>query len=357
MESSPPTLPLRRRWIRIWTWLGALLIAGTLTILTTATAPLTYAAAQPTVAVALNAAASTSAQSVYTVTASGFAPQVPITQTLGDGSAVSPITGHTNGSGSFTSWWTLQVASTYCGTITAKTDTAQASASFWVAPASDSRSGTACTGAAGGGTANPTPATTPVATAAPANATPVVTSAAQSTAPLPATTPTATSETAPGPDVRALLAHLPWRWLGLGGAAVLALIVVVMVASGRRPKAPPRQMGQRASAQRRAVYIPGQPAGTGSGMRAAQPAGRPQPPRTAEGYVPHRQPDARQWPRELRPMPRRDDDAPTGAGEQRHPPARGPVPDQRWSRSQPGARTLRDATEGRQRAAQRRPDW
>lgn len=265
MEPSPPTRPMGRASIAVWVAIGLLLIAGVLSAVKTTWAPLAHADAQPTVTIVLKPGASTSAQSVYTVTASGFAPQVSITQTLGDGSAVPPIAGHTNASGMFTSWWTLEVASKYCGTITAKTDTAQASASFWVAPPSDPSSGTACAGTAGGGNTNPPPAATAAATAAPSHASPVATSAAQQASPLPSTTPTAADSTAPGFSLRTLTAHLPWRWIGLGGVAVLGLIVVVAVASGRKPKSPPRRGHERASGQGRAVYGRGQQAGMGGG--------------------------------------------------------------------------------------------
>ncbi|GAC1449182.1 MAG: hypothetical protein PVSMB4_07140 [Ktedonobacterales bacterium] len=373
MELSPPTRPMGRASIAVLVAIGLLLIAGVLTAVKTTWAPLAHADAQPTVTVVLKPESSTSAQSVYTVTASGFAPQVSITQTLGDGSAVPPIAGHTNASGMFTSWWTLEVASKYCGTITAKTDTAQASASFWVAPPSDPSSGTACVGTAGSANTNPPPAATAAATAAPSHASPVATSAAQQASPLPSTTPAAADSTAPGFSLRALTAHLPWRWIGLGGVAVLGLIVVVAVASGRRAKSPPRRGRERASGQGRAVYGRGQQAGMGggAGMRGGQPPSwqqappradsyvphrEPEPPRTARGYVPHREPEPRAWPTELRPMARRDAAAPPGTSDYRHPAARRPEPDQRWSRSQPGARTLRDATVGRQRAVQRHQD-
>jgi hypothetical protein len=373
MEPSLPTLPTRRASILLLVGMGLLLTASVLGAVRFAGAPLAHADAPPTVSVVLKPEASTSAQSVYTITASGFAPQVAITLTLGDGSAVPPIAGRTNASGTFTSWWTLEVASKYCGTVTAKTDTAQTNTSFWIAPASDPSSGTACAGTAGSGNGNPAPAATPAATAAPSHAAPVATTAAQPAAPLPSSTPSAADGAGPGLNLRALTAHLPWRWIGLGGAAVLGLIVVVAVAGGRRAKSPPRQARERPSAQGRAVYGRGQQMGMGggAGMRAGQPPSWQQaspraggsyvphreaePPRTDRGYVPHREPEPRAWPAELRPMPRHAGAAP-GSSEYRHPAARRPEPDQRWSRSQPGARTLRDATVGRQRAAQRRPD-
>src|SRR5262249_51202238 len=111
-------------------------------------------------------------EATYTVVAANFPANAAITETFGDGSLIAPATGQTNASGSLTAYWTLDVTNTYCGTVTAKTDTAQATTSFWVAPSTDSRSGTACDGGTTGA-ASPTPNTTANTTA---------TAAAQTTA-------------------------------------------------------------------------------------------------------------------------------------------------------------------------------
>jgi hypothetical protein len=324
-------------------WPALIVVGCALSIAGLATQPrVARADPQPALSVSLKPNSGSGSTTAYVVTATGFPTQVAYTETMGDGSAIPPATGQTSASGGFTLYWNLEATTKYCGTITAKAGTATASASFWVAPASDPQSATAC---GSGGSATPAstaPAsagTTPPAT----NATPAAT---QSPAPLPTTVPSTGSTHS---RLQSILAAIPWRWIGIGGAALVVLIVVVVAANarGNRPPTP----AERTSARRAAVMGAASRPGYGSArQRAAQWQG------PVMGGA-----QTRRWSDEPAPIPRgaggarqwRERDPDHYQGNQRRP----SEADQRWTRSQPGSRTVRDATAARARAPRRNADW
>ncbi len=314
--------------------LAAFMLAGMLTLATTG-GRVARADAQPTLTVTIKSGTAT--QTSYTVVAANFPANAAITETFGDGSLIAPVTAQANASGSLTVYWTLDVTTKYCGTVTAKTDTAQATTSFWVAPSTDSQSGTACSGGTSGA-ASPTPNTTATATA-------------QATASAPAAPtqpPNAQPTVAPagGTGTGDLLHQvLGSRLLPLvaGGAVALVMIILLLVFASTLLK----------SGQRKGSGRGGQP-GTRNGgwnapnsTRQAAPGWRPQQaPRPPTRIAGAGNPDSR-W----RGFDDEDRDGRQG------------TPDPRWSRSQPdtlggrglgGAgttarmRTLRDFTEHRQ---------
>jgi hypothetical protein len=317
--------------------LSALLLAGMLALAATG-GWVAHADAQPALTVSVKSGSST--QTTYTVVASNFPANATLTETFGDGSAIPPTTGQTDANGGMTRFWTFDVANTYCGTLTAASGTAQASASFWVAPTSDSRSGTACDG--GGGTASPTPnATATTAAQATAAATAVPT---QTPIPQPTAAPASS-----GGLVQGVLGNHLLLLVGGGALALLAFIIVVLaIAAGtRKPQratgarggqaaswnggwnAPPGGARQGATGWR--MPAPGapyaqQPHAPPAGPRHEAPQGWPQPqpgPRT-----PNRIPGAGRADPRWRIMDDepRERDRPEG------------TPDPRWSRSQPGSR-------------------
>lgn len=318
--------------VRLRAWrlpLAACALVGGLALALAATGGMVARAdAQPALTVSIKAGGDT--QTTYTVVAANFPANQTLTETFGDGTLIAPATGQTDASGGMTRYWTLDVANTYCGTITARSGSAEASVSFWVAPSSDAQSGTACNGGGsggGGGTANPTPNTT--ATAA-AQATAAATAA-------PTQTPSAQPTTAPASESGS--GGLPQWVLGGrllllvgGGALALFVIVVVLVVaaalrkSGKQGPAGGRNGAWNASpsgrqgAQRWRQVSPGAPYGQPHGPHAG--AGWPQQaPRT-----PNRMPGAGRADPRWRIMDEEPHDDQPG------------VPDQRWSRSQPGAR-------------------
>lgn len=305
-----------------------------------------HADAQPALTVAVKPGGSTATQTQYTVTATGFPAGAAFTETLGDGSAIPPATGHVNSSGGFTLIWTLDAATKYCGTIAAQAGTASASASFWVALVSDSQSGTPCQGS-GGGAGTPTPATspTPNTTATPnATATPA--------AALPTTTPSAGGGSSGSGRLRAILAAIPWRWVGIGGGALLVLIVVMAISSALGKRQP--GVSERTSARRAAMggvaRFGSRPGYSSSArQRAAQWQAPPTP--TAQRYAPYDGAEPRRGPGGDAGGRRWPEDGPD------HYSARRPPPDQRWTRSQPGARGERGGTSTRERAARRNAEW
>ncbi len=310
------------------------MLAGVLALATTG-GWVVRADAQPTLTVTIKSGTAT--ETTYTVVAANFPANAAITETFGDGSLIAPVTAQANASGSLTVNWTLDFTNKYCGTVTAKTDTAQATTSFWVAPSTDSQSGTACDGGATGA-ASPTPNTTATATA-------------QATASAPAAPtqpPNAQPTVAPagGTGSGDLLHHvLGSRLLPLvaGGAVALVMIILLLVFASTLLKA-----GQRKGSGR------GGQTGTRNGgwnvppsARQAAPGWRPQQaPLSPTRMAGPGNPDAR-W---------RGFDDEDGDGLQG-------TPDTRWSRSQPDTRggrgpggagttarmrTLRDFTEHRQ---------
>lgn len=361
-------------------WLGALpLLAICLLALLAARGGPAHAATQPAIAVTQEAQDSSGTLAVYKTSATGFAANAAISETMGDGTTIAPAAGHANAAGEMTMWWTLNAATAYCGTLTAKSDLATASVSFWVAVPSDARSGTTCAPSTSSAT-TPTPATSPAATA-------VATHAAT---PRPTAVPTtATTTTGSGGQDNSLvgrvLRHLSVPVLALGGGVLVLIFALIYwlrmrqgtraTNSGARPRVavdrrlPPDGRGARGWAERptrhdplpgawqNPVFRPGRaemprdPMGT--------PAGRPGP-NAPPRYVPGR---PAIWPDEPPFGPPSTPPSPSlpGARYGQHPaPPFGPPsgdskPDINWSRSRPGglgaarsrpgapARTLRDS--------------
>lgn len=314
--------------------LAAFMLAGVLAL--TATGGwVARADAQPTLTVTIKSGTAT--QTTYTVVAANFPANAAITETFGDGSLIAPATGQTNASGSLTRYWTLDVANKYCGTVTAKTDTAQATTSFWVAPSTDSQSGTAC----GGGTtgaASPTPNTTATAAAQ----TTASATAAPTQPPIAQPTVAPAGGTGSGDLLHQVLGS---RLLLLvaGGAVALVMIILLLVLASTMLK----------SGQRKGSGRGGQP-GTRNGGWNAPPSAR----QAAPGWRPQQAP---RTPTRMAGAGNSDSRWRSFDDEDRD--GRQGTPDPRWSRSQPGARggrgpggegtaarsrTVRDFTEHRQ---------
>jgi hypothetical protein len=308
-------------------FMAAFMLAGVLALAATG-GWVVRADAQPTLTVTIKSGTAT--QTTYTVVAANFPANAALTETFGDGSQIAPITGQTNASGSLTFYWTLDAITKYCGTVTAKTDTAQATTSFWVALSTDSQSGTACAGGTPGA-ASPTPNTTATAaaqTTASATAAPTQPPSAQPTV-APA------GGTSSGDLLHQVLGSRLLMVVAGGAVALLMfLLLLVLAATVRR------------SGQRKGRGRGGQP-GTRNGGWNAAPGWRPQQaPRTPTRIAGARNSDSH-W----RSFDDEDRDGRQG------------TPDARWSRSQPGVRggrgpgdagtatrmrTLRDFTEHRQ---------
>jgi hypothetical protein len=317
--------------------------------------------AQPTLTVSVKSGTAT--QTTYTIVASNFPPNTTLTETFGDGSVIDPATGQTDANGSMTRFWTLNVANKYCGTVTAKAATAQATVSFWVALSTDSQAGTPCDG--GGSSSTATPDTT--ATAA-AQAT--ASAAASST---PVVLPTSAPVNSAGSGGHGLLSN---RLLLIvaAGAVVLVLLGIVGFAAvagmsklgrgqgrsggqagtwnGGWTSTTNRQQAQgwRQPMQGGGAYGPPNEPPMGARARAQQgwSEGWQQPASSTRGRMPGAGQSDPRW-------GLHDDERDDRQGK----------PDPRWSRSQPGARggprepgpgqstasrirTLRDFTEHRQ---------
>ena len=336
MVPSPrlTTASSRTQLLALLLLLAAFMLAGVLALAATG-GWVARADAQPTLTVTIKSGTAT--ETTYTVVAANFPANAAITETFGDGSLIAPVTGQTNASGSMTLYWTLDVTNKYCGTVTAKTDTAQATTSFWVAPSTDSQSGTAC----GGGT---TGAASPTATA-------TATAAAQTTASAtaaPTQPPIAQPTVAPaGGTGSGDLLHqvLGSRLLLLvaGGAVALVMIILLLVLASTMLK----------SGQRKGSGRGGQP-GTRNGGWNAPPSAR----QAAPGWRPQQAP---RTPTRMAGAGTSDSRWRSFDDEDRD--GRQGTPDPRWPRGQPGAqggrgpggegttariRTLRDFTEPRQ---------
>jgi hypothetical protein len=339
MASSPPPHPHASRApvILLLALVGVLGFAAL-----SAHAHSAYADAQPTLTVTVKSAGGTATTTVYTAAATGFPAGAAFTETLGDGSGVAPATGTVNASGNFTIYWTLDASTKYCGTLTAKTDTISASASFWVAPTSDAQSGTPCQGSAGGGT--PTPDASPSPSTSPTPAT-----TATAAAPLPTTTPGTGSGSSRNGRLQAILAAIPWKWLGIGGGGLIALIVIMSIVSalGKRSSAESGRTSARRAAIGGGMY--GARMGSSSArQRVAHWQAPPTP--SAQRYVPYRGEEAHYG----ADMPQR---APLSTGRRRRVEdhsLRPAAPDPRWTRGQPGPR---GGTSTRERAAHRNGAW
>jgi hypothetical protein len=327
--------------------LAAFMLAGVLALAAT-DGLVVHADTQPTLTVTIKSGTAT--QTTYSVVAANFPANAAITETFGDGSLIAPFTGQTNASGSLTAYWTLDVANTYCGTLTAKTDTAQATTSFWVAPSTDAQSGTACGGTTGA--ASPTPNTTATAaaqTTASATAAPTQPPIAQPTVP-PA------GGTGSGDLLHQVLGSRVLLLVG-GGAVALVMLILLLVLASTMLKS-----GQRKGSGR------GRDGGGQPGARYGGWNASPSAKHAAQGWRPQQTQQTQQTQRTPTRM--------AGAGnpdsrwrslddEDRE--DRQGTPDPRWSRSQPGAqggrgprgagdgkgtaarmRTLRDFTEPRQ---------
>src|SRR5262245_18293054 len=79
--------------------LAAFMLAGVVT-LAPAGGWVARADAQPTLTVTVKSGTAT--QTIYTVVAANFPAHTAITETIGDGSLIAPVTGQTNASGSLT---------------------------------------------------------------------------------------------------------------------------------------------------------------------------------------------------------------------------------------------------------------
>lgn len=373
--------------------LGALAVLGVCALaLATAHGGMVYADAQPSIAVTFQAQDSTGTMAVYRTVASGFAAGATITETMGDGTTIAPATGTANASGSVVMWWTLNAATKYCGTLTAKSDTATATASFWVAQASDAQSGTACaapTSSGSSGTATPAMTTMTATAIANASATAAASASAtaaatHTTAPPPATTNTSGGTGQDNSLVSRVLRHVSWPLVALGGGGLLLAALLLLFgrrafgsasskAQARRSvprRLPPEGRGvagwagmptRRGPAQG-AVRGPGAGTGMGMGMPSAgrAPVPRPggadpfsvPPPNQPPRYVPGR---TANWPDEpaYRPSAMPPERSQPGGRSGHYPAPPAPKPDIRWSRSHPSAersrpgaapaRTLRDA--------------
>jgi hypothetical protein len=294
-----------------------------------------HADAQPTITVSVKSGADT--QTTYTVVAANFPANSTLTETFGDGSNIPPTTGQSDANGSMTRYWTLDVDNIYCGSISASTGSAQATASFWVAPTSDSRSGTPCDG--GGGVATtPTPDTTATAAAQATDA------ATQAPTQAPITQPTAVpASSGSGSSGQGILSgRLLLLIAGIAVGLVILIVVGFALAAVLR-KPDQRTGGWGASSSGR------QPAQGWRQVPPGGPYGQPYGQSYSPGAAPrHESPQG--WPQQVpQQAPRTPNRIPNhvqGAGE---PDPRWRLygdqgrdeegtPDPRWSRSQPGAR-------------------
>jgi hypothetical protein len=305
---------------------------------------------------------------------------------MGSGYNIPPATGTSSAAGTFTIWWTLDVAGKRCGTITATATGAQASVSFWIAAASDPQSGATCVDPtahqSGAPAATTTSVSTPVTRTTPAPAA----AASQPAAPLPTSTPTpapAANSSLTG-QLRATLVQLPWKWVAIGGVALLVVLLLGLASAGaRKTGARGRQSAARGQALPGYGHRVGLQAG---GMRYGAAAQWVAPEtRQAPEYAPHREPDVRYRQQVPQPQPQVAPGTPQRLGQaagamfghtstdarrldQRGPAQRAwrtadhdppqhraPVPDVRWSRSHPGARGSRGAAAPREPA--RRSIW
>jgi hypothetical protein len=338
-----------------------------------------HAATPATLTVTLQTNASTATQSQYQAIAAGFAAQTQLTITLGDGTGVAPLTGKTDAAGGFTSWWTLVATNKYCATLSASDGTNTASASFWVAPTTDSQSGTACTGAATGPVSTPLPTVAPTQTAA----TPIATKAAQ---PAPSTVPAVPTGSSLGARVQRVIARIPGGLATVIGASVVAILLLLGLIAllmlgrnrpadaarepmrgmppGRGGMSPPGMPTRRtpAAAQSPSGYHPyewdagamdndaGGAPGAGRAQRAEMGAQR-------NGAAP---------PGTLPPWVGDPGNTPGRTGSYRMPgnrsgrhPVPSPMPAPRWDRGRPGARSRRDEPPARtlRDAAPAHDDW
>jgi hypothetical protein len=168
---------------------------------------------------------------IFITHATGFPASVPFTLKFGDGSGVTADTSpyQTHADGSFTWSWVLDVSGTkYCGTVAATAGGATASASFWIAPSTDSDSGKQCAPGSSTGGTDSTPTVDATAAAAAS-----ATAAAAPTATPAAAAPSTDNSSPPSTGLRARLASLPLGLIG-GGVAVLFIVIVIVVAMGRR---------------------------------------------------------------------------------------------------------------------------
>ena len=321
--------------------LAAFMLAGVLALAAIG-GGVVRADAQPTLTVTLKSGTAT--QTSYTVVAANFPANAALTETFGDGSLIAPYTGQTNASGSLTAYWTLDVTTTYCGTVTAKTDTAQATTSFWVAPSTDSQSGTACGGATTGA-ASPTPntaATVAAQTTASATAAPTQPPIAQPTV-APA------GGTGFGDLLHQVLGSRLLLLVAGGAVALVMLIILLLVLAAAM-----RTSGQHKGSGRGGQGGQGGQPGTRNGIWDAPHSAR----QAAPGWRPQQAP-----PTPTRMAGAGNSDSRWRSFDDEDRDGRQGTPDPRWSRSQPGARggrgpggegtaarmrTLRDFTEHRQ---------